>query len=64
LVHLALLNYVYLYNVLCDSLDVIKFDIRVVVSYFFKNIHPLLILKCLVYYLGLSLINAIASDVL
>jgi len=41
---------------LYGSLGVIKFDIELVVLYFFENLLFLLILKCLLRYLGLPLI--------
>jgi len=53
---LALFHYMCLCDVLCGSLGVIKFDIWLVASHFFKNIHLLLIFKCIVHYLVLSLI--------
>jgi len=53
---------------LCDvvygSLGVIKFDIELVVVSFFENFHLPVILKCIVHYLGLSLIDIPPSDVL
>ena len=62
LVHMALLNSMCLYNMLCGSFKVIKFDIELVVLYFFENLLFLLILKCFVHYLGLSLIVILACD--
>ena len=53
---------------LCDvvygSLGVIKFDIELVVVSFFENFHLPVILKCIVHYLGLLLIDILASDAL
>jgi len=49
---------------LCGSLGVIKFDIEIVVLYFFENLLFLLILKCFVHYLGLPLIVIVACDLL
>jgi len=46
------------------TLGVIKFDIRLVASYFFKDIHLLLILKCHAHDLELPLIDIIACDML
>jgi len=61
-VHLALLNLTCLHDVLCGSLGVIKFAIELLIIYFFENIHLLLVLKCLVHYLQLPLINIFAYD--
>jgi len=49
-----------LYDMLCSSLGAIHFDIWLVVIYFFETSYLLLILKCIVYYLGLSLIDILA----
>jgi len=49
---------------LCGSLEVIKFDIELMVLYFFENLLFLLILKCFVRYLGLLLIAILACDML
>ena len=46
-----------LHDLLCGSLGVIKFEIELVVSYVFENIHLVLLLNCLARYLGLSLIG-------
>jgi len=54
----------YLHDMLCGSLGVIKFDIELVVMYLFENIHLLLILKYFVHYLGLPLIGILARDIL
>jgi len=53
-VHLALLNFMCLHDMLCGSLGVIKFVIELVVMYTFENIHVLLILKCFVHYFGVA----------
>jgi len=51
----------YLHDMLCGFLWVINFDVRFVVSYFFKTIHILLICaNCS----GLTLIDIIACYVL
>ena len=42
----------------------IKFDIELMVSYFFENLLFLLILKCFVHYLELPLIVILACDML
>ena len=63
-IYLALPNVMYLHYVLCGSLGVNKFDIELVVSYFFENLLFLLILKCIVRYLGLLLIVILACDML
>jgi len=63
-VHLALFNFMCLHDILYGSLEVIKFDIELVVIYFFENIHLLLFLKCFVHYLGLSLIDILACAIL
>ena len=60
-VHLALLNLMCLYDMLCGSLGVIKFDIKLVVLYFFENLF-LLIFQCFAYYLRLVLIVILACD--
>ena len=52
-----------LHDVLCGSLEVIKFDIELVVMYF-ENVHLLVILEYVVYYLGLPLITILACDML
>ena len=62
-VHLALLNFICLHDMLCGSLGMIKLDIGLVVLYFFENL-LLLILKCIVHYLGLPLIIVFAYDML
>jgi len=51
-------------DLVCGSLRVIKFDVELVVAYLFRNIPLILILKCIVYYLGLSLIDILDSDML
>jgi len=51
-------------DVIFGYLGVIKFDIGFVFSFVFKNIHLLSMLKCLVHYLGLLVINILACDVL
>ena len=56
LVCLVLFNSMCLHDMVCGSLGVIKFDIKLVVSYFFKNL-LLLILKRIKRYLGLPLIG-------
>ena len=48
----------FLYDVLYGSLEVIKFDIKLVVLYFFER------MKCIVHYLGLSLIDILACGML
>ena len=53
-----------LHDMLCSSLGVIKFDIELVILYFFENLLFFLILKCFVHYLGLSLIVILACDML
>ena len=53
-----------LHDVLCGSLGVIKFDIELVMSYFFKNLLFLLILKCFMCHLGLLLIVILANDMI
>ena len=63
-IHLHLLNSMCLYDMLCSSLGMIKFDIASMVSYLFENIHFLLILKYLVHYLRLPLIAIFAYDLL
>ena len=63
-VHLALLNSMCLHHMLCGSLGVIKFDIKLVVLYVFKNLPLLLIWKCLARHLGLPLIAILACDML
>jgi len=57
-VHLVLLNFMCLHDMLGGSLEPIKFDIEFMEPYAFSKIFTLifLILKCLVQYLGLSLI--------
>jgi len=60
-IYSALPNLIYLHDVLYGSLGVIKFDIELVVPYFFEN-QLLLILKCLACYLGLPLIAIVACD--
>ena len=62
-IHMALLNSMCLHDILCGSFVVIKFDIELVVLYFFENL-PLLILKCFAHYLGLLLIDILACDML
>ena len=62
--HLALFNSVCLRDVFWGFLGLIKFDIKLVVSYFFENLLLLLILKCLACYLGLPLITILAWDML
>jgi len=61
-VNIALLTFMYLHDVLCGSLGAIKLDIELWCYNFFKNIHPLLISKYLVYYLGLPLTAIPAYD--
>ena len=51
----------YLHDVFCGSLGVIKFDIELVDLYFFENL-LLLFLKSFVHYLGLPLIVILACD--
>jgi len=63
-VHLALFHLMCLHDMLCGSLGVIKFDIELVILYFFKNLLILLILKWIVYYLGWPLIDILTCDVL
>jgi len=63
LVHLALFNFMWLHDVFYGSLGLIKFDIKLVVSYFFKNL-LFLILKCHTCYLGLPLIAILACNAL
>jgi len=53
-----------LHDVLRGSLGLIKFDIELEVSYFLKNFHLVLMLKCLTCYLGLPLIAILACDML
>jgi len=55
-VHLALFHLMCLHDMLCGSLGVIKFDIKLVILYFFQNLLILLILKWLAYYSELPLI--------
>jgi len=53
LVHLALLNFMCLYDMHCGYLGVIKFNIELVVLYFFENLLPLRSFSCfeaLVYF--------------
>ena len=64
LVHLALPNLICLHDMLCGSLGVIKFDVKLVVLYFFENLLFLLILKCFMHYLGLPLSAILARDML
>ena len=61
---MALLNFIRLHDVLCGSLGVIKFDIELVISYVFENIHLLPILNYFVHCLGLPLIVVLAYDML
>jgi len=61
-----LLNFMCLHALLCSSVELIKFDIDFTVSCFFflpENVNLLLILKCLVHYLGFSLIVILAYGV-
>jgi len=60
---MALYNSMCLDDILCGSLGVIKFEIGLVVLYFFEYL-LLLILKCFVHYLGLLLIDIYACDML
>ena len=62
--HLALFNFMCLHNMLCGSLGVIRFDIKLVVLYFFRNVLLLLILKFLAHHLGLLLIAILPCDML
>jgi len=64
LVHLALFNFMWLHDVFYGSLGLIKFDIKLVVSYFFKNLLLFLILKSFVHYSGLPLLAIFACDML
>jgi len=61
--HFALLYFICLHDVLCASLGVIKFQIKLAVLYFFENL-LLLILKCFASYLGLPLIDILACNML
>jgi len=61
---LALLNLISLHDMLCGSLGMVKFEIALVVLYFFKNVLFLLTLKCFVHYLGLPLIVILACGML
>ena len=61
---MALLNLMYLHDMLCGSLGGDQVDIEIVVLYFFENLLFLLILKCTVHYLGLPLIVVLAYDML
>ena len=63
MVHLALFNFMCLHDILYGSLEVIKFDIELMIMYFFKNL-LLLILTCFAHYLGLLLIDILACDML
>ena len=63
-VHLILLNSMCLYDLLCGSLELIKYDISFMVLHFFENIHLLLVLTYLVRYLELPLITIFSSDML
>jgi len=49
-VHLAQINSMCLHAMLCGSLGVIKFNIKLVVLYFFEKLLFLLILTCFVHY--------------
>ena len=60
----SLYNSMCLHDTLCGSAGVIKFDILLVVVYFFENVYLLLILNCLACYLGLPLITILAYDML
>jgi len=51
-----------LHDMLHGSLGVIKFDTWLVVIYFFENNDLLLILKCIVHYLGFQLTNIFTCD--
>jgi len=64
-------QFIWLYSIPCTCMmcsvvlfGVIKFDGKLMVIYYFRNIHLLLISKCLLHYLGLSLIDILACDVL
>ena len=63
-VYLALFNSMCSHDVLCCSLEVIEFDVELMILYFFENIHLLLILKCILHYLGLSLTDILTCAVL
>jgi len=63
-VHLALINSTCLHDMLCGSLGIIKFDIELVVLYFFQNLFLLIILECLARYLGLLVNDILACDLL
>ena len=54
----------YLHDMLCGSSGVMKFDVKLVVLYFFESLLFLLILKCLSRYFGLPLIGIFAFDTL
>ena len=61
---MTIINSMCLHDVLCSSLGVIKFDVELVVMYFFENIHLLMMLKCFAHYLELLLIDILACDML
>ena len=61
---MALFNSLCLHDMLYGSLGVIKFDIELVVLYFFENLVLLLILKYFAHYLRLSLISILVCDML
>jgi len=63
-VYVAPVSSICLHDMLCGFLGVIKFNIELIVPYFFENIHLPLIPKYFANYLELLLIGILARDML